>query len=292
MFPHASVLLNEFLSFFEGKKIKTFVDGTLGAAGHSLALLEAHPEIETLFGLDRDQNALSIAEKRLEKFKDKVTLIHGNFRKMKMLVNTPVDGIFLDLGVSSMQLDTGERGFSFNKEGPLDMRMDSDLQLTAADIVNKFSEKKIADIFYEYGEERRSRRAAKAIIEARKKRKIATTTDLVEVLKPVLTWSGRDRKHIHPMTLVFQALRVYVNEELEAIAEGIQGGFELLRISGRFGIISFQSMEDRIVKEAFRTLAKEEKCLLLTKKPLVPKEDEINQNPRSHSAKMRFLEKI
>ena len=191
-----------------------------------------------------------------------------------------------------MQLDEGERGFSFNKEGPLDMRMDPDLKLNAAFIVNTFSEKELATLFWEYGEESRSRRAAKAIVEGRKKKKIKTTTDLTEILKPILTWSGRKRKNIHPMTLVFQALRIRVNEELKAISEVIPQGIELLGEGGRFGIISFQSLEDRVVKEEFRNFQRENKILLLTKKPVVPKEEESAENPRARSAKMRFLEKL
>ena len=291
MFPHQSVLASEFLSFFEGRKISFFVDGTLGAGGHAFALLEAHPEIELLIGLDQDESALAIAEKRLQPYKSKIRLIQSNFRHIKKHVSRPVQGIFLDLGVSSMQLDEGERGFSFNKEGPLDMRMDPDLKLDATKIVNTFSEKELATIFWEYGEESRSRKVAKAIVEARKKKKIKTTTDLAEILKPVLTWSGRKRKNIHPFTLVFQALRICVNEELKVISEVIPDSIELLETGGRLGIISFQSLEDRIVKETFRNLAHEKKVQLLTKKPIVPQEKEVDDNPRSRSAKMRFLEK-
>lgn len=292
MIPHESVLLQEFLSFFEARKIKTFVDGTIGAGGHALALLEGHPEIEHLIGFDRDERALEIAGRRLHKFAHKITLHHSNFRKMKSFLKHPVDGIFLDLGVSSMQLDVGERGFSFMKEGPLDMRMDETLKVDAAKVVNTFSEKEIADIFYTFGEEPRSRRAAKAIVEARKKKKIKTTLDLAEILKPVLTWSGRRRKNIHPLTLVFQALRIYVNEELKSIEEVIPQAIDSLAPGGRLGIISFQSLEDRLVKEIFRAHASEKKILLLTKKPLVPKDEEVELNPRSRSAKMRFLERI
>jgi 16S rRNA (cytosine1402-N4)-methyltransferase len=292
MIPHQSVLLTEFLSFFETMKIKTFIDGTIGAGGHSLALLEAHPEIELLIGLDQDEEALEIARKRLEKFGGKVELHHTNFRRMKSFAKEGVDGIFLDLGVSSMQLDEGGRGFSFNKEGPLDMRMDPESNKTAAQIVNTYSEKELADLFFYYGEETRSRRAAKAIVEARRKKKFKTTIDLVEVLKPVLTWGGRTRKNIHPLTLVFQALRIEVNDELASIKEGIHDAVSMLNPKGRVGVISFQSLEDRIVKEEFRHLAKEEKGLILTKKPIVPRDEEIASNPRSRSAKLRFLEKL
>lgn len=285
---HEPVLLQEFLSFFNNRHIKTFLDGTIGAGGHSKALLEAHSEIELLIGIDQDPLSLSIAEKNLQAHKSRIKLIDGNFRNMKSLVDITFDGIFLDIGVSSMQLDLAEKGFSFMKEGPLDMRMDPDNHLTAALIVNTYSEKKLADLFWQYGEERRSRRAAKAIVEARKKKKIKTTFDLCAILKPVLTWSGRDRKHIHPYTLVFQALRIEVNDELNAIKEACLSGASLLNPRGRFGVISFQSLEDRIVKESFRQL---EDVLILTKKPIVPTKEEEDKNPRSRSAKMRFIER-
>lgn len=284
---HESVMLKEFLSFFHNRQVKFFLDGTIGAGGHSKALLEAHPEIELLIGIDQDPLSLSIAEKNLQEHKSRIRLVHGNFRKMKSLVDTTFDGIFLDIGVSSMQLDIAEKGFSFMKDGPLDMRMDPDNDLTAAKIINTYTEKRLADIFFEYGEERRSRRAAKAICEARKKKKIKTTLELAEVLKPVLTWGGRDRKHIHPLTLVFQALRIEVNDELNAIKDACFRAAELLKPQGRFGVISFQSLEDRIVKESFRQL---DNVTILTKKPLVPTKEEEAQNPRSRSAKMRFIE--
>lgn len=286
---HCPVLLNEFLSFFAERPIKRFVDGTLGAGGHAKALLDSHREIELFIGIDQDPLSLKLAETTLESHREKVKLIAGNFRHLSRLVQEPVDGIFLDIGVSSMQLDIAEKGFSFTKDGPLDMRMDPDLPLTASKIINTFSEKELADIFWLYGEERRSRRAAKAIVEARRKKKILTTFELCEVLKPVLTWGGRDRRHIHPMTLVFQALRIKVNEELEALNEVITAATALLNPGGRLGIITFHSLEDRIVKERFRE--KNAGITVLTKKPIMPTKEEIAKNSRSRSAKMRFLEK-
>jgi 16S rRNA (cytosine1402-N4)-methyltransferase len=289
---HEPILVDAFLSFFQHKKITIFIDGTLGGGGHAQALLEKHPEIKRFYGLDQDELALQIATERLAPFSEKVRVVHGNFRKINELVNEEqVEGIFLDLGVSSMQLDRPEKGFSLYKEGPLDMRMDSSQTLDAAKVVNTFSEKELGKIFRELGEEPKWRAAAKAVVEGRKKKRIKTTTDLTELLKHVLTWSGRKGKKIHPMTLVFQALRIFVNDELKAIEEAIPKAIDLLAPGGRLGVISFHSLEDRIVKQLFRHFALEKKVALLTKKPLIASPEEVKRNPRSRSAKMRFVEK-
>ena len=270
-----------------------FIDGTVGAGGHAQALLENHPEIERFYGFDQDELALEIAADTLAPFSEKVKLIHGNFRNLKTLVpEKKIDGIFLDIGVSSMQLDRPEKGFSLYKEGPLDMRMDASNAIDAAQVVNTFSEKELGNIFRDLGEEPRWRTVAKTLVEARKKKRIKTTTDLTEALKHVLTWGGRKGKKIHPMTLVFQALRIYVNDELGAIQEAIPQAIDLLAPGGLLGIISFHSLEDRIVKYAFRAAAQEKCVSLLTKKPLIADREEIRQNPRSRSAKLRFVEKL
>lgn len=290
---HEPILVEAFLSFFQHKQLRTFVDCTIGAGGHAQALLTQHPEIERLYGLDQDTLALEIAAETLRPFSDKVTLLQGNFRDLKDLVpEQQVDGMFIDLGVSSMQLDRPEKGFSLYKEGPLDMRMDPSLDLTAEEVINRFSEKALGDIFRDLGEERRWRRAAKALVEARKKKRIKTTTDLTESLKHVLTWGGRKGKKIHPMTLVFQALRIFVNDELGAIERVIPQAIEMLKPGGLLGVISFHSLEDRIVKHAFRQHAMEKQVMILTKKPLIADFEEIKRNPRSRSAKMRFVEKV
>jgi 16S rRNA (cytosine1402-N4)-methyltransferase len=289
---HKPILVEQYLSFFQGRKIDVFIDGTVGAGGHAQALLNAHPEIERFYGLDQDPAALQIASQTLASFSKKVHLIHGNFRQMKAHISEKkVGGIFLDLGVSSMQVDHPEKGFSFSKEGPLDMRMDPDLPTDAADIVNTFSERELGKIFRELGEERRWRSAAKAVVLARKKKRLETTTDLTEALKHVLTWGGRGGKQIHPMTLVFQALRIFVNDELAAIQEAIPQGVDWLTAGGRMGVISFHSLEDRIVKHAFKEASQLGKIVLLTKKPIIADRNEVRVNPRSRSAKMRFLEK-
>jgi len=289
---HKPILVESFLSFFQHKKINIFVDGTIGAGGHAKALLEKHPEIQRFYGLDQDELALQIAAETLAPFSKKIKLIHGNFCSMQDLVPEEVEGIFLDLGVSSMQLDRPEKGFSLYKEGPLDMRMDTTQSLNAEMVVNTFSEKEIGKIFRDLGQEPRWRLAAKTLVEARKKKKLKTTTDLTESLKHVLTWSGRKGKKIHPMTLVFQALRIFVNDELDVIKKTIPDAIEMLTLGGRFGVISFHSLEDGIVKHSFKQYAQEKKVALLTKKPLVADPAEIRQNPRSRSAKMRFVERL
>jgi 16S rRNA (cytosine1402-N4)-methyltransferase len=290
---HHPILTERFLSFFENRTIRTFIDGTLGAGGHAYALLQKHPEIQSFWGIDQDHLALEIAAQKLSHFGNKVKLIQGNFRDLKKLITEEnADGIFLDLGVSSMQLDRPEKGFSLYKEGPLDMRMHAGSNLDAAKVVNTFSEKELGKIFRDFGEEPRWRLVAKTLVAARKKRRMETTKDLTEALKHVLTWGGRKGKKIHPMTLVFQALRIYVNDELGALQEAIPQAISLLVPGGRMGIISFHSLEDRIVKHTFRHAAHQKQALILTKKPIIAEHEEIRQNPRSRSAKLRFLEKL
>lgn len=304
--PHTPILVDEFLSFFKDMKLKVFIDATLGAGGHSLALLKTHPELELLIGLDQDPLALEIASNRLSPFASKIQLIRGNFRHIKILSPcASVDGIFADLGVSSMQLDRGERGLSFSKEGPLDMRMDPSLPLTAEEIINHWSQDQLETIFREYAEEKRWRLVAKIVIEERKKQPIKTTLDLVKILKPILPYNPK--KQINPCTLVFQGLRIAVNHELEALEEFLPAAIDLLAPSARLGLLSFHSLEDRIAKNYFRKVSgykggkehsydpdKEEKpqVRLLTKKPISPSDEEIALNPRSRSAKMRFVEKL
>ena len=283
---HKPVLLDEVLCFFEQMRLLVFVDGTVGAGGHAAALLQAHPEIEVYYAIDRDESALELAQQNLKAFSN-VEYVHTNFAKFK---GEAVDGMLLDLGVSSMQLDQDKRGFSFSHDGPLDMRMDQSARLNAKEIVNRYSEKELGRIFREYGEEKRWRRAAEAIVEARQKKQIVTTKQLVEVLKPVLGWH---RKHFNPMTLIFQALRIEVNGELSCLEKALEDAVVSLNSSGRLAVISFHSLEDRIVKQTFRKLKVEEKNIhLLTKKPMIATDDEIKKNPRSRSAKLRVIEKL
>lgn len=306
--PHISVLLPEILNFFKNVKISTFIDGTLGAGGHSEAILNSHPEIERFIAIDQDPQAIEIAKKRLEKWQNKVHYFHSNYAQidpvLAQLGIKKVDGILLDLGVSSMQLDQPEKGFSFSQEGPLDMRMNPSDELTAAEIVNTWPEKDLGRIFREYGEEKRWRAAAYAIIKAREQKQLTTTKELADVLRPVLF---SKKKGINPLTLIFQALRICVNSELEVLSKTLPTAIERLNPGGRLAVISFHSLEDRIVKNVMRFAAsdkedtsgiggifidKEPQVKLLTSKPVAPSEEEIAQNPRSRSAKLRVIEKL
>ncbi|MEI6531844.1 MAG: 16S rRNA (cytosine(1402)-N(4))-methyltransferase RsmH, partial [Chlamydiota bacterium] len=272
----------------EGLTLKTNADLTLGAAGHAFAVLEAHPEIECFIGLDQDESALALAKEKLAPFGSKVQLFHSNFCHIKAISKAQglhFDGLLADLGVSSMQLDQAARGMSFSKLGPLDMRMDPSDSLTAAEIVNRYPEDKLAFIFREWGEEPAWRKAAKAVVEARKKKRFVTTLDLVEVLIKICI----RKPGIHPLTRVFQGLRIATNKELEVLERLLEESDDLLTEGGRIAIISFHSLEDRLVKQKFR-----QKSLLkiITKKPLIAEDNEIALNPRSRSAKMRIAERI
>ncbi len=282
---HKPVLLREVLEVFADQKIGTFFDGTLGAGGHAQALLEAHPEIERYIACDRDPRAHELAEVTLAPWREKVEFVRGSYADEVARVDGSIDGFLIDIGVSSMQLDERERGFSFMGDAPLDMRMDPDGKLTAADVVNRYSEVELARIFHEYGEERRSRPVAKAIVEARRKKKIQTTGELVEIIKPVA-----QRGRLHPATLVFQALRIVVNDELGQLERGLDAAIHKLAPGGRMAVISFHSLEDRIAKNHLRDA--KAKIKVLTKKPIGPSEEEIRANPRSRSAKLRAGEAI
>jgi 16S rRNA (cytosine1402-N4)-methyltransferase len=307
-YPHISVLLKECLLAFEEVNLDTFVDGTLGAGGHSEALLTAHPEVQRFIGIDQDPSALKIASKRLEKFQGVSRFIHGNFSDLEKILKEQkidaVDGILVDLGVSSMQLDQGERGFSFMRDGPLDMRMDPTGEISAKEIVNTWEEKPLADIFYLYGEEKQSYRAAQAIIEARQKKPFETTLELAQVIEKKLK---RVRWDIHPATKIFQAIRIAVNGELTCLEAFLPQALKALRPGGRLAVITFHSLEDRIVKQRFAYFASDKEStsgiggMFLTKIPqgklvfrkaIEADEEEVSVNPRSRSAKLRVLEKL
>ncbi len=298
---HIPVLVKEVLAIFEPIGISTFFDGTLGAGGHARALLEAHPEIKRYIGCDRDQNALTVAKKVLAPWGDKVRFIHGGYNELSKHVQSEnlgsLDGILIDAGVSSMQLDQPERGFSFQKDGPLDMRMNTADSLTAQKIVNSFSQIELEDILRDYGEEPRARAISRIIVEARKKKPLCTTRDLVAVIAPV----ARGRKHLHFATLTFQALRIAVNDELRSLKKGIEEGIEALSVGGRIAVISFHRLEDRIAKCSLKDSqirwSKEKKEWIgnldvLTKNPLESSEEEARENPRSRSAKLRAAQKV
>lgn len=280
---HKPVLLREVLEVFAGKNLRVFFDGTLGAGGHAKALLEAHPEIEHYIGCDRDPRAHELAKEALKPWWEKVEFVRGPYAEQVVEVDRCIDGFLIDIGVSSMQLDEKERGFSFMGDAPLDMRMDPEGELTAEKVVNRYPEKELARIIFEYGEERRSRQVAKAIVEARKKRPIRTTGELVRIIKPVAT-----RGKLHPATLVFQALRIEVNDELGQLEKGLKRAMEKVSSGGRIVAISFHSLEDRIVKNVFREC--KDRVKIITKKPIGPTAEEIRANPRSRSSKLRAVE--
>lgn len=285
---HIPVLLSEVLQAFEGKHLKVFFEGTVGAGGHAKAILEAHPEIERYFACDRDAVALDLARKTLKPWWEKVEWIQGPFAELDTYLKEKkvptIDGFFIDIGVSSMQFDEGSRGFSFRVDAPLDMRMDVNGTTTAEDLINELPEVELARIFFEYGEEFRSRAAAKAIVVARKRRRIRTTQELTAILEPVLR-----KGKIHFATKVFQALRIAVNDELGQLKKGLDAAIDHLAVGGRMAVISFHSLEDRIVKWRFR---EEQRLEIITKKPLEATREEMKKNARSRSAKLRVAEKV
>lgn len=310
--PHISVLAGEVVEFFKNKSLKTYVDGTLGAGGHAACVLEQHPEIEHFIGIDQDDVAIGIAREKLKKFGDKVKICKGNFEDLGTILQSlnldNVDGMLFDLGVSSMQLDRAEKGFSFSKEGPLDMRMDPQAPLTAEEIVNTWSEHEIGRILRDYGEEKQWRAAARAIVKARETAPITSTKELSDVLKPLFSWKYKKGvKGINPLTLIFQGLRIAVNRELEVLEAMLPQGLKYLAKGGVLCVITFHSLEDRIVKNFFRHeasdkqdtsgiggvfLDKEPTVKLLHRKPITASEEELEMNPRSRSAKLRAVEKL
>ncbi|HSX13059.1 MAG TPA: 16S rRNA (cytosine(1402)-N(4))-methyltransferase RsmH [Chlamydiales bacterium] len=281
---HVPVLLNEVLRAFEETRLDVFFEGTVGAGGHAKAILDAHPEIRRYFACDRDASAIEIAKKQLEPWLEKVEWIHGPFAELdSYLLGTKLNGFFIDIGVSSMQFDEGSRGFSFRSDAPLDMRMDRESSITAEELVNELPEVELARILFEYGEEFRSRAAAKAICLARKKRRIRTTQELTGILEPVLR-----KGKIHFATKVFQALRIAVNDELGQLRKGLQAAIHHLAPNGIVAVITFHSLEDRIVKWMFR---EDESLEILTKKPIEATREEEKKNPRARSAKLRVAKK-
>jgi 16S rRNA (cytosine1402-N4)-methyltransferase len=276
---HEPVMVDEVVRFLGGRP--TVVDLTLGAGGHAEALLESG--VGRLIGVDRDPEAVTIASGRLSRFGDRFAAVRARFSDVP--VENRVDGVLYDLGVSSMQIERPERGFSFRHEGPLDMRMGRGQEdESAMDLVNAASEKELARIIFEYGEERRSRRVAAAIVRARQRRPIETTEELVGI---VVSAVGGRRGGPHPARRTFQALRIAVNRELEELATSLPRAVGVLAPGGRVVVIAYHSLEDRIVKRFF---AGDERLTVLTKKPLVPSADEAARNPRARSAKLRAAE--
>jgi 16S rRNA (cytosine1402-N4)-methyltransferase len=302
---HLPVLYNEIIHAMQPHQGGLYVDGTVGAGGHAYGILTASQPDGLLLGLDVDPQALAIAEEQLAEFNGRAKLIRASYAtllsQLAALKWDCVDGILLDLGLSSMQLDTQSRGFSFQSEAPLDMRFNPDQEISAAQLVNSLEEEKLADILFRYGEERRSRKVARAIVNARP---IETTTQLAQVVSKV---TSGGKSGIHPATRTFQALRIAVNGELEALEEVLPQTIEALKPSGRLVVIAFHSLEDRMVKQFMRRESKDCICppnqpvctcghkatlRVMTTKPIRPQEDEISRNPRSRSARLRIAERI
>ena len=304
---HRSVLLDESLRLLDTIGGGLFVDATLGMGGHSEGILEASPNANVI-GIDQDSEALELAKIRLSRFGKRVTFVQANFSDIHTVVKVEQPtGILADLGVSSMQLDSGSRGFSFRFDAPLDMRMDQDSDgETAAELLATATEKEIADIIYQYGEERASRKIARWIVEKRESgQPIETTVQLAELIRRAVRTSPKDK--IHPATRTFQALRIAVNNELGILEQFISDSVDLLKINGVLAIITFHSLEDRLVKQSFQRLAGKCSCPpripqcvcgaakrveILTKKPVVATETEQFENPRSRSAKLRACRKL
>ncbi len=277
----------------------TVVDGTLGGGGHASEILKGIGPSGRLIALDQDPRALKIAQEALSHHKN-ISFHHENFRNIDTVLDSLnidfIDAVILDIGMSSIQLDDGQRGFSFEHEGPLDMRMNPDLDTCAEDLVNGLSQDELENIFRVYGEERNARRFARAVCWSRDKQRITTTHDLAEIIRrSAVKQQGSKKSHTrrkrHPATRIFQALRIVVNQELEILAEAIPRAWARIRGGGRFVIISFHSLEDRIVKNLFRDWGKEGVAKVITKKPLQPTFEEIKENSRARSSKLRTVEK-
>ncbi len=308
-FNHVSVLLNECIENLNIKPDGIYVDGTIGGAGHSLEIVKKLSEKGMLIGIDRDEEALAVAKERLKEFNN-VKYVHDNHDNIDEIIKNlnikGVDGILLDLGVSSYQIDEKTRGFTYMDDGPLDMRMDKSQKLTAEYIVNNYKEQDLARIIFEYGEEKFSRKIARNICEYRKNKKIETTGELLKIIEKSIPGKFRE-KNSHPAKRTFQAIRIEVNNEIEPLYNTIKNSITALNTKGRLCVITFHSLEDRMVKKAY--VDAEGKCTcpkdlpycvcgnvslgkIITKKPILPTEKEMQENSRSRSAKLRVFEKI
>lgn len=308
-FNHVSVLLNECIENLNIKPDGIYVDGTMGGAGHSLEIVKKLSEKGMLIGIDRDEEALTVAKERLKEFNN-IKYVHDNHDNIDEIIKNlnikGVDGILLDLGVSSYQIDEKTRGFTYMDDGPLDMRMDKSQKLTAEYIVNNYKEQDLARIIFEYGEEKFSRKIARNICEYRKNKKIETTGELVKIIEKSIPGKFRE-KNSHPAKRTFQAIRIEVNNEIEPLYNTIKNSITALNSKGRLCVITFHSLEDRMVKKAY--VDAEGKCTcpkdlpycvcgnvslgkIITKKPILPTEKEMQENSRSRSAKLRVFEKI
>lgn len=308
-FKHVSVLLNECIEALNIKEDGIYVDCTLGGGGHSSHILEKLSSQGRLIGIDQDQDALKATKEKLSKY-DNVTYVHNNFYNIEDILETldinRVDGILMDLGVSSYQLDNGERGFSYMQDAPLDMRMNRENTLSAYEVVNGYTEQELYKIIKDYGEERFAKKIASLIVKNREKKAIESTLELVEIIKQAIPAKAR-REGPHPAKRTFQAIRIEVNSELSILNKAIEDGVKKLSKGGRMAIITFHSLEDRIVKLKFKELTNPCTCprefpictcgnepivKIISRKAIPPTEQEINENPRSRSAKLRVIEKL
>lgn len=302
---HNPVMVPEILKYLDVVSGGRYIDCTLGEGGHSKSILDASNPGGEVLGIDADHEAIEVSKSRLEKYQDRVIFINDNFRNLRKIAMRrdfiPAHGILLDLGVSSLQLNIETRGFSFMRKSPLDMRFSFNQKLTADQVVNSFQENELADILYHFGDERRARKIAKIIVE---NRPIKHSNELAEIIKKKIYISNHK---INPATKTFQALRIYINEELSALSEVLEQSLEIIGIGGRLAVISYHSIEDRIVKNYFRRESKyciclpnvikcecnhEPKLKIITKKPISPSSNEVISNRRSRSAKLRVIERI
>ena len=290
-------MAKEVLFWLAREDRRAYLDCTVGYSGHAEKLLEASGSDSRLIGLDRDASAIAASRERLARFGDRVLLIHGHFVDLKQHLAAngidQVDGILFDFGVSSTQLEEPARGFSFQGDGPLDMRMDQSMSGTAADLINRWPEAQLADTIFQFGEERFSRRIARAIVHARERHPLATTKELASVIEEAVPVNYRHGR-IHCATRTFQAFRIAVNQELDCLEPALRDAVDVLTPGGRLCVISFHSLEDRIVKHTFRALSGKDNpsLMVLTKKPQIPTREESERNPRSRSAKLRAAQRV
>lgn len=309
-FEHISVLLNECIEGLDIKEDGTYVDGTLGGAGHASHVCRKLSEEGHFIGIDQDANALAVSTERLSGMKSKVSIVRNNFENVVEVLDElgveAIDGMLIDLGVSSHQLDEASRGFSYMHDAQLDMRMNQDSSFSAHDVVNGYSEQELFEVIKKYGEENWARRIAQFIVEARAEKTIDTTYELVDIIKRAIPAKAR-REGPHPAKRTFQAIRIEVNREIDIIEPTIRNVVERLKPGGRLCIITFHSLEDRIVKQTFRQLADPCTCArnlpmcmcgavpkvkVVTRKPILPSDEELEMNPRARSAKLRIIERI
>ena len=292
---HIPVLLKEVIKYIQPQPGENFIDATVGEGGYTICLLQHTTPSGKVLGIDLDNESLKIAEQKLKAFGDRVILKQGNFKDVDEIVRetnfSSVDGIVFDLGLGTFQIEESKRGFSFLRDEPLKMTFNPESALTAEDVINGESLESLTKIFKEYGEERNALKIAQVIVEQRRKKRITRTKELVEIiLKALHKESFKGRRH--PATKIFQAIRIFVNDELNNLSIALEKSLKILNPSGRIAVVSYHSLEDRIVKNFFRDNNKRGLLKIITKKPIIPSEDETNENPRSRSARLRIIQKV